>query len=122
MNKAAIRGLNMAKPKSQSNKEHIEKLKSSGGKTFQILLTKDEVEQMESFKALHGLSTNKQMLKFLLNYNLVGFNDVEEVSKDDTSVIGDCFIYHGKKYNVLSSPEYGSMCRDVETGKIFPIP
>lgn len=111
----------MAKSKAQSNKEHLEKLKGSGGKAFHVLLHKDEVEEVEVFKALHGLATYKQLLKFCLNYSLVGFNDVEEVSKDDTSVIGDCFISNGKKYRVLSSPEYGSMCRDVNTGKIFPI-
>lgn len=123
MNKAVIRGLNMAKPKAQSNKEHIEKLKASGGKTFQILLTKDDVKRVEDFKKRHGLLTNKQMLNFLLDYKLVGLNHCMRVLPDEPNQdYGDCVIHDGKKYRIYMTPEFGGMCIDDDTGEMFPTP
>jgi hypothetical protein len=111
----------MAKSKAQSNKEQMQKIVAGGGKKFQILLTGEDVKRIEEFKTRHGLSTNKQMLNFILDYKASSFNNVVAVSPGQI-VAGDCFIYKGKKYQILDTPIYGSMCREVETGFVFPTP
>jgi hypothetical protein len=111
----------MAKSKAQSNKEQMQRIVAGGGKKFQILLTGEDVKRIEEFKTRHGLSTNKQMLNFILDYKSASFNDVVAVPAGEMPA-GDCFIYKGKKYQILETPVYGSMCREVETGFVFPTP
>jgi hypothetical protein len=111
----------MVKPKAQSNKEHIEKVRTKGGKTFQLLLTKEEVELLEEFKERHRLLTNKEFFRFCVTYKVSSFNEVVAVPAGEIPA-GDCFIYKGIKFQILDTPTYGSMCRDVETGFVFPTP
>lgn len=113
----------MAKTRAERNKEYKETLELKGDKRLTIVLPKLEAEKLESFMTLHNLRTYREFINFATNYNLVQFNDVTLIDSNSHNKSNqDTFMYKGKKYEILVTPNYGSMCRDIESKTIFPFP
>lgn len=111
----------MAKSKADSNREFKEKLANSGGKRLTVVLSKEEAEKLENFMKLHKISSYREFINFCTEYKLSQFNSVQKIDMKDKTH-HDTFIRNGQKYALLMGVVYATMCSDIDTGEIFPLP
>lgn len=110
----------MSKTRAERNKEKIQKIKDTGAKQVAILLSKEEFETLQDFMKLHKIASYREFVNFSTSYKLTQFNDVYQIPIDEKHP--DSFIRNGKKYVLNETIVYAPMCRDLDTGEIFPTP